>query len=153
MYPFGESAAHLTGYLRSMYKEELEKYEEKGYSSSEQIGAAGLEQVFEEELHGTTGWIIKVKGTDEVIAKKEAENGNDIYLTIDADLQQNIYKELSTDSGASVAINPKTGETLAMVSAPSYDPNDFLTEYKKKKMIRINRLWLSSKICIHLVLF
>ncbi|WP_445206700.1 penicillin-binding transpeptidase domain-containing protein [Aeribacillus sp. FSL k6-2211] len=133
MYPFGESAAHLTGYLRSMYKEELEKYEEKGYSSSEQIGAAGLEQVFEDELHGTTGWIIKVKGTDEVIAKKEAENGNDIYLTIDADLQQNIYKELSTDSGASVAINPKTGETLAMVSAPSYDPNDFLTEYKKKK--------------------
>lgn len=71
MYPFGESAAHLTGYLRSMYKEELEKYEEKGYSSSEQIGAAGLEQVFEEELHGTTGWIIKVKGTDEVIAKKK----------------------------------------------------------------------------------
>lgn len=133
IYPFAESAAHLTGYLRPMYKEELEKFQQKGYSSSEQIGAAGLEQIFEDELHGKTGWTIKVKGTDEVIAKKEAVNGKDIHLTIDADLQQRIYKELSNDSGAGVAINPQTGETLALVSAPSYDPNKFQSEYEKKK--------------------
>jgi len=132
-YPLGESAAHLIGYLRSMYQEEVKDYQEKGYSMYEKIGAKGLESVFEERLHGETGWVIKVKGTDKVIAEKPPVKGEDIYLTIDATLQQLLFNQLKDEAGTSVALNPTTGETLALVSSPSYDPNLYSLEYVKKK--------------------
>ena len=85
IYPLGESAAHLTGYIRQMQKEDLEKYAGQGYSSYESIGKAGLEQVYEDELHGVTGWSIEVKGADpeKVIASKEKVDGENIQVTID----------------------------------------------------------------------
>lgn len=132
-YPLGESAAHLIGYLRPMYEEEAKSFQEKGYSKYEKIGAKGLESIFEERLHGETGWEIKVKGTDKIIAKKPPVQGEDVYLTIDSNLQQLLYHELMNESGTSVAINPTTGETLALVSTPSYDPNFYSLEYAKKK--------------------
>ncbi|WP_273853024.1 penicillin-binding transpeptidase domain-containing protein [Guptibacillus spartinae] len=127
IYPFGESAAHLTGYIRQMQKEDLEKYAEKGYSSYESIGKAGLEQVYEEELHGVTGWSIEVKGADpaKVIASKEKVDGENIQVTIDGAIQNKLFEELGKAPGTAVALHPKTGETLALTSSPSYNPNDF----------------------------
>ncbi|MCB7306490.1 penicillin-binding transpeptidase domain-containing protein, partial [Bariatricus massiliensis] len=62
----------------------------------------------------------------ETLATKKVENGKDIKLTIDADLQQSLYKEYQNDKSASVAMNPKTGEILALVSTPSFSSNDFI---------------------------
>ncbi|WLR42538.1 penicillin-binding transpeptidase domain-containing protein [Bacillus carboniphilus] len=84
----------------------------------------GLEQVYEEVLHGETGWKILVG--EQAIASKPKVDGEDIYLTLDANLQGNLYDQLKATSGASVAIDPTTGETLAMVSSPAYNPNDYI---------------------------
>ncbi|WP_347551687.1 penicillin-binding transpeptidase domain-containing protein [Pseudalkalibacillus hwajinpoensis] len=125
IYPFGESAAHLTGYIRNLQKEDLEEYGARGYSSYEKIGKAGLEQVYEEELHGETGWSIEVKGTEKVIAEKPKVDGKDIQVTIDASVQKMLYEKLDGKAGSAVALHPTNGETLALTSSPAYDPNDF----------------------------
>lgn len=123
LYPQNETTAHLVGYLRAITADDLEKLAEKGYSQSEKIGAVGLESVFEEELHGQTGWKLVVKGTDKVIAEKEPVNGNDIHLTVDVTVQQQLANQLASTVGTAVAFDPQTGETLALVSSPTYDPN------------------------------
>ncbi|MGA9289230.1 MAG: penicillin-binding transpeptidase domain-containing protein, partial [Anaerobacillus sp.] len=137
IYPFGESAAHLTGYIRQMQKEDLDKYSKEGYSSYEKIGKAGLEQVYEQELHGQTGWSIKVKGTDKVIASKPKEDGKNIQVTIDATLQKELYNQLDGKSGTAVALHPTTGETLSLTSSPSYDPNDFVLGFDKGEYAKL----------------
>ncbi|MFT8322650.1 MAG: penicillin-binding transpeptidase domain-containing protein [Bacillus sp. (in: firmicutes)] len=126
IYPYGEAAAHLIGYIGNITAEELEKQKEKGYASTDVIGKRGLEQVFEEQLKGTNGLKIsinKADGSNVVLAEKEVKNGESVKLTIDADLQKKIYDEMDGDAGAAAAINPTTGETLALVSSPAYDPN------------------------------
>ncbi|WP_239454467.1 penicillin-binding transpeptidase domain-containing protein [Bacillus suaedaesalsae] len=124
-YPLGESAAHLIGYVQTISAEQLEKLKGQGYTRSSKIGKVGLEQVFEDRLRGETGWKIYIPN-GEVIAEKPAESGENITLTIDAILQANAYSQLKGDAGSVVAIHPKTGETLALVSSPSYNPNDFI---------------------------
>ncbi|WP_445488823.1 penicillin-binding transpeptidase domain-containing protein [Niallia sp. 03133] len=126
IYPLGESAAHLIGYIGNITAEELEQQKGKGYSNSDVIGKRGLEQVFEEQLKGINGMKItinKADGTNVVLAEKEVKNGDNIKLTIDAELQSKIYDEMGGEAGAAAAINPTTGETLALVSSPAYDPN------------------------------
>lgn len=129
VYPYGESAAHLIGYVGSITAEELEEQEGKGYSSTDVIGKRGLEQVYEEQLKGTNGVTIsitKADGTNVQLAEKPVQNGENIKLTIDADLQKEIYEKMDGEAGAATAINPTTGETLALVSSPSYDPNKLI---------------------------
>ncbi|WP_270180789.1 penicillin-binding transpeptidase domain-containing protein [Alkalihalobacillus sp. CinArs1] len=125
IYPLGESAAHLTGYIRNLLKEDLEEYAEKGYSSYEKIGVAGLEEIYEDKLHGKTGWTILIKGTEKVIASTPKVDGENIQVTIDSTVQEKLYNELSGKAGTAVALHPTTGETLALASSPAYDPNDF----------------------------
>ncbi len=137
IYPFGESAAHLTGYIRQMQKEDLENYAKEGYSSYEKIGKAGLEQVYEKELHGQTGWSIKVKDTDKIIASKPKEDGENIQVTIDATLQKQLYDQLEGKSGTAVALHPTTGETLSLTSSPSYDPNDFILGFDEGEYAKL----------------
>lgn len=124
-YPLGESTAHLIGYVQTISAEQLEKLKEKGYTRSSKIGRVGLEQVFEERLRGKTGWKIYIPN-GEVIAEKPAENGESITLTIDSVLQTNAFEGIKGDAGSVVALHPKTGETLALVSSPSYNPNEFI---------------------------
>lgn len=126
VYPLGEKAAHLTGFIRQMYEDEAKELSKKGYSSYEFIGSKGLEQVYEDVLHGETGWTLSVKETDEVIASKPKIDGKDVHLTIDRSVQENLYLQLKDVSGTAVAIHPTTGETLAMVSTPAYNPNDYI---------------------------
>ncbi len=126
LYPFGEAAAHLTGYIGSITAEQLEEFEEEGYSSQSLIGKAGLEQVFESRLKGETGYTIYVDGTDKVIAEKTPVNGEDIKVTIDGELQKQLFDQLNGEAGTAVALVPLTGETLALVSSPAYNPNEFI---------------------------
>lgn len=128
VYPFGEAAAHLVGYVGPITAEELEKQKGKGYTANSVIGKRGLEQLFEEDLRGKAGEkisIIKSDGSDEVIAEEEVQNGKNISVTIDGELQSRIYNEMKGNAGTAAAIHPLTGEVLSLVSSPSFDPNAF----------------------------
>jgi cell division protein FtsI/penicillin-binding protein 2 len=124
-YPLGESAAHLIGYVQTINAEELKELEAEGYTKNSKIGRVGLEQVYEKRLRGGNGWKIFIPD-GEVIAEKDSVDGEDIYVTIDASFQRNVYAQLKGDAGTAIAIHPKTGETLVLASSPSYDPNDFI---------------------------
>lgn len=124
-YSLGEAAAQLTGYVQTITKEELEKNE--GYTSTSLIGKTGLEQKYEDRLKGKNGVEIYIEDKDgkrkKTLIKQDKVDGEDIKLTIDSNLQENLYEELKNDEGLFVVMNPKTGEILALVSTPSYDVN------------------------------
>ena len=138
IYPGGEAFGALIGYIRPITAEELAKNANKGYSSVSMIGAKGLEQVYEERLKGVNGatiYVSKVKDDSKVvILKKEAKAGENIKLSVDIELQKKIYEGMNKEPGASSAINPKTGEVLALVSSPSFDSNAYTT-YKSKTQL------------------
>lgn len=126
VYPFGEAVAHLIGYVGNITAEELEKQETGTYSANDVIGKRGLEQVLEKRLKGEQGvqiLIQKEDGTETVLAEKSVKNGENIKLTIDGVIQKDIYVQLQGEAGTGAAIHPTTGETLALVSSPSFDPN------------------------------
>jgi penicillin-binding protein 3 len=129
IYPLKEAAAHLTGYIGPVNAEELEKLKGKGYTAQDWIGKAGLEQVYEEQLRGAAGGIIKILNKEKeekaVLAEKEVVNGKDVKTTINSNVQRSIYSQLKGDVGTSSAIHPKTGEVLALVNSPSYNPNEY----------------------------
>jgi penicillin-binding protein len=129
VYPLGEQAAHLTGYVQTISADELEKYKDKQYTKNSLIGKAGLEQAFEDTLRGIDGAEIYIQSdtgeNKKTLISKADKNGKDLKLTIDSKMQSLLYNQLGSDKGASVAMNPNTGEVLALVSTPSYNPNDF----------------------------
>ena len=133
VYHGGEALGRLIGYIGSITAEELESNAQKGYNETSLIGKAGLEQVYEDTLRGNDGAEIYIeRGMDKItIASKDVKNGSDITLSIDTALQSKIYSEMAGEKGAATAVNPKTGEVLAMVSAPSYDSNTFTTYISK----------------------
>ncbi|MGS2777483.1 penicillin-binding transpeptidase domain-containing protein [Robertmurraya sp. GLU-23] len=126
VYPFGDAAAHLIGYVGAITAEELEKQDPGTYSSNDVIGKRGLEQVLEKRLKGESGvqiLIQKEDGTETVLAEKPVKEGENVKLTIDGAVQKDMYIELQGEAGMGTAIHPTTGETLALVSSPSFDPN------------------------------
>ena len=135
VYNGGEAFGRLIGYVGSITAEELESKSDKGYTQTSLIGKAGIEQVYEDTLRGEDGAEIYLSRNNEEISilKKEVVNGTDIKLTIDSTLQTNSYTQLNGEKGAVTAVDPKTGEVLALVSAPSYDSNMFTTYVTKTK--------------------
>ena len=136
-YPYGEIAAHLVGYIRGISAEELEAHSGEGYTESSLIGKTGLELAFEDRLRGKNGTGIYIvdenENVIETIAETDVEDGEDIKTTIDIELQENIFNEFNGDNGFSIAMNPKTGEVLAMVSFPSFDSNNFITGFSDEE--------------------
>lgn len=143
IYPGGEAFGNLIGYTTAITAEELEEDEENVYHSTSKIGKFGLEQVNEKHLRAKDGveiYISKLKdggGEEKVtLAKIEPEDGENLDTSIDTELQKNIYAEMDGDIGSSVAIEPKTGNILAMVSFPSFDSNlytTYITNSQSKK--------------------
>lgn len=132
IYPYKEAAAHLIGYVGSITAEELEKVKDKGYTTTDIIGKRGLEEVYDEHLKGKSGVKITIKkpdGSTEILAEKPVEDGQDLKLTIDIDKQVSLYGQLVGEPGAGAAIDPVSGETLALVSSPSFDPNQATLGY------------------------
>lgn len=129
-YPLKEAAAHLVGYVQNVTAEDLEEHEGEGYTSNSVIGKTGMEGLFEKELKGENGCRIYITDSEgrekEELACITVQNGKDIRLTIDADLQSWLYESFKKDKSCSVSINPYTGEVLALVSTPSYDNNTFI---------------------------
>lgn len=130
VYPYSEAIAHLIGYVQSVTAEDIEKNPDKGYTSTSVIGKAGLEKQYEDRLKGTDGkeiYIENQSGTRKsTIGEIQVQNGEDIRLTIDISIQQQLYNELKDNKGLFVVMQPKTGELLALVSTPSYDNNQFI---------------------------
>lgn len=130
VYPLAEAASHLVGYVQNITAEELEEHAGEGYSSSSVIGKSGLESLYEADLKGSDGYTISIVNesgeTKEVVAALPRQDGKEIHLTIDAHLQQLLYDQMKEDKGCSAAIDPQTGEVLALLSTPGYDNNLFV---------------------------
>lgn len=135
-YPQGEELAHVIGYVGETSPEQLQNLKAKGYRSGDRIGQAGVESIYEDILRGRDGGeIIEVdsKGTSlRVLRTIDPIPGKSIYLTLDSDLQHQIFKALSeavkkngSSAGAAVAEDPNSGQVLAMVSLPSFNNNLF----------------------------
>lgn len=142
IYPLGIAAGHLTGYVQSVTAEDLKKQKGKGYNENSVIGKSGLELAFEDELRARDGCSIDIVDGDgkqvENVALKPAKDGKNVQVTIDSRLQATTYEQFASDPGAAVAMNPKTGAVLALVSTPGYDPNEFIMGMSDKRWNDLN---------------
>ncbi len=135
-YPYGASFAHVLGYVGRINAQELDEIDQVNYSASHYIGKLGIEKSYEEELHGKVGYEEVENDASgkpvRVLKQIKGTPGKNIYLTIDSGLQFTAEKALAGHHGAVVAIQPGTGQVLAMVSQPSYDPNMFVLGISQK---------------------
>ncbi|MFZ5958138.1 penicillin-binding protein 2 [Pseudomonas knackmussii] len=130
-YPLGEHFAHSVGYVGRINEPELKILDPVNYAGTHHIGKTGVEKFYEAQLHGTVGYEeveTNARGRVlRVLKRTDPVPGKDIVLSIDSKLQAKAEEALGGRRGAIVAIQPSTGEVLAMVSQPSYDPNLFVT--------------------------
>ena len=130
-YPHGDLFAHVIGYVGRINDKELKSIDRDLYAGTNLIGKIGVEKTYEELLHGTPGYeSIEADAHGNVLkhlGRKESTRGNDLYLSIDYGLQLVAAEQLAGKRGALVAIDPRTGEILALVSSPSFNPNLFVT--------------------------
>lgn len=134
-YPQGAAAAHIAGYVGEINADELAQVYGQGYREGDFLGRSGLEKWGEKYLSGTRGGRLAVLGPDgqEIMTLKDkpAEQSESIYSTIDNDLQNYVDGLLGTKRGSITVMDPKTGDILAMVSHPSYDPNAFVVNTRQ----------------------
>ena len=133
-YPKGEMASHVIGYIGRINDKDLEQLEANNglanYRGSQYMGKIGIEQSYENELHGITGF--EEMETDaagrviRVISRTPPISGNNLTLSLDSKLQEVAEKAFGDRRGALVAIEPETGDVLAFVSKPGFDPNLFV---------------------------
>jgi penicillin-binding protein 2 len=133
-YPFGELASHVVGYIgriNAKEKERIEEEDESGnYRGNEYIGKLGVELKYERELHGITG-VNRVETSaggraTRSLSSRQAIPGQNVVLSIDIQLQKLVEDLFGSRRGALVALDPNTGEVLAFVSKPTFDPNLFV---------------------------
>ncbi len=129
-YPQGEHAVHAIGYVGRINAQDLTRLNSTNYRGSTHTGKTGIERYYEEILHGQIGVEqVETNALGRVIrtiSRTEPERGTDIYLTLDIALQRAAEQALGEHTGSIVAIAPATGEVLAFVSKPMYDPNLFV---------------------------
>lgn len=133
-YPLGEVGSHLLGYIGRINQAEKDKIDESedaaNYRGTEYIGKLGIEQSYEAELHGTTGFeeVETSAGGRPVrrLKSNPATPGNTVILSIDIKLQALVERLFGDRRGALVALDPRSGEVLAFVSKPTFDPNLFV---------------------------
>lgn len=133
-YPYGELGSHVVGYIgriNQAEKESIEDSDDEGnYRGTDYIGKLGVEQSFEQQLHGTTGveQVETSAGGRAVrkLASNPATPGNTVMLSLDIRLQKLVEDMFGDRRGALVAMDPKTGDVLAFVSKPTFDPNLFV---------------------------
>ena len=129
-YPLGADFAHVVGYVGRINEQDLLRLDTRNYAGTSHTGKTGVERYFEEILHGTTGHKqVEVNAQGRVIRELSAVPpvpGKDLVLSIDVELQRAAGNALAPHDGAVVAIDPATGEVLALVSKPGFDPNPFV---------------------------
>ncbi len=129
-YPLGELAVHSVGYVGRINERELQRVDAVNYRATDHIGKTGVERYYESLLHGRVGYQrVEVNVAGRVLRVLEDSPpvpGQDLYLTLDSRLQRIAEAALGEQSGALAAIDPRSGEVLALVSKPTYDPNLFV---------------------------
>ncbi len=129
-YPLGSLFAHVVGYVGRIDADDMKKLDEASYKGTTHVGRIGIERSYESVLHGTPGYEL-----DEVNANGRVQRvlethppspGKNLYLSIDARIQKAAEKAFDGRPGAAVAIDPRNGQVLAMVSVPTFDPNLFV---------------------------
>jgi penicillin-binding protein 2 len=133
-YPYRDKTAHLIGYVGRINDKDFEQLEKNdlatNYRGSDYIGKIGIEQSYESELHGTTGFEqVEVDAAGRgvrVLSRTAPQSGNTLTLTVDMKLQEIAEQAFANFRGALIAIDPTNGEVLAFVSKPGYDPNLFV---------------------------
>lgn len=135
-YPQGSAFAQVVGYVGRINAKELEEVDPGNYSATNFIGKTGVEKFYESQLHGIVGYQqaeMDANGrTVRVLNTTAPTPGDNLYLTIDGKLQLAAEQVLGDQRGAIVAIDPRNGDVLTLVSNPSYDPNLFVTGISKK---------------------
>ncbi|VFP86793.1 Peptidoglycan D,D-transpeptidase MrdA [Candidatus Erwinia haradaeae] len=134
LYPYGSALTHVLGYVSKINHQDIQRLENNGrwsdYAETPNIGKLGIERYYENILHGSTGYAeVEVNNRGRVIRqlnKRAPQAGGDVYLSIDLKLQQYIATLLKGSRAAVVVTDPRSGEVLAMVSMPSYNPNLFV---------------------------
>lgn len=158
-YIYGDMLGHVLGYVGKMDKKELEKYRDKGYSMGDMIGKTGLEKAYEEYLKGKDGGeqveVDAIGNPIRVLGLQESVPGNNLHLTIDADLQRVAERALEENmlrvqsgqygelfphakAGAVVVLDPRNGDVLAMVSRPAFDPNLFAVGISEEDWLELS---------------
>lgn len=129
-YPFGGTLSHVLGYVGRINTEELDDIDPRNYSATNHIGKLAIEKYYEDELHGTVGYEQAENDASgqpvRILNQIKPLPGKNLYLTIDSHLQAAAEQALAGNRGAIVAIQPSTGQILALISEPTYDPNIFI---------------------------
>ena len=130
-YPLGQTGSHVIGYVGAVSEADLQRLDAANYAGTAQTGRIGAERAWEDLLHGSTGHrqlLVNAQGRMlQEITRTNAAPGRNVYLTIDLELQAAAEAALDGRRGSVVAIDPRNGQVLAMVSVPGYDPNLFST--------------------------
>ena len=143
-YPLGSHAAHALGYVGRINEEELEVIDTANYRGTTHIGKEGIEKAYEDTLHGKVGYEqleTNAGGrTLRVLSRQAPTPGSSLYLSLDARLQQVVEQAFGEYNGAAVALDPRSGEVLAFVSVPGFDPNPFVNgiDYKDYQALNEN---------------
>jgi penicillin-binding protein 2 len=128
-YPFGGVAPQAVGYVAQIQKDQLDEYKQRGYRGDEFVGQIGLEYAYEQQLRGTPGGKLYLTDPNgqpiQVLATRDPQPPQSITTTLDRDLQINAQQAIAGFNGAIVVVQRDTGQVLAMVSSPSFDPNLF----------------------------
>lgn len=129
-YPHGSTAVHALGYVGRISESELGTLDTANYKGSTHIGKNGIERFYEDEMHGLVGFQkIETNAQGRILRVLDEQRpvpGKNVYLSLDIKVQKAAEKALNNRRGAVVAINPKTGDVIALVSMPGFDPNLFV---------------------------
>lgn len=137
-YLYNDLASHLIGYIGEISKEELENPEREDYKPGDFIGKTGVERFYDAYLRGTDGGTsVEVSASGKqtrILSKVDPVRGNDIVLTIDLNLQRIAEEVFAGYQGSVIIMDPRTGDILALVSKPSFNPNFFLSPVDKRQI-------------------
>lgn len=144
-YPFSGAMVDAVGYVGRIDVKELQGVDAQNYEGTTHFGKTGIERYYEDRLHGRVGYDqveVNAKGRQiRVLAHHPPVPGEDLVLSLDAGLQQVTEQALQGREGAAVAIDPRTGGVLALVSSPSYDPNWFVDGISSKRYQSLRDNW------------
>ena len=141
-YPYDKICAHIIGYLGFINERELQLEAYNSYARDDLVGRTGIEARYQNNLRGQDGLrqvVVNARGRElEAVTAKPASSGNSLQLTIDIDLQEFAFTAMGDQVGSIVAIDPNSGEVLALVSTPSFSNNLFSTRIRSEDWKRIN---------------
>ncbi len=129
-YPYGELLTHVLGYVGRIDERDLQQVDADDYRATTHIGKLGVERAYEAQLHGSSG-VERVETnargrSQRILERQDPVDGADLVLSIDVDVQRAAWDALGDRAGSVVAIDPRDGSVIAMVSKPAYDPNLFV---------------------------